>query len=356
MAIGGKVTLWPSPGQDPFTTDHLLEADANQLNATLVSPHLSAPIGKGTNILWCASFQLAWNEACSLVGENLHFTADDPMVGVLNRKSFTKADIDEGSYVAVADFVRNDIHSKIRKAVEEKFHGTVNPRFIPSKGLTLRPQDFVAYACLFKNLEFKVPFESIDQPLVFSGVKLASFGVGANKSAPVEMYSQVLVLNYKDTHDFVIELKSKSQGDRIILAKVRPAESLAATIAQVRNWVGPTNAQAARSGDILMVPKLNFDVTREYSEIERQDLVVKNSKIAKDLMIVSAIQNTRFQLDEKGARLRSESHMAFACSKAEPTGRIMVFDEPFLILLERQGASAPYFALWVDNPELLVPW
>jgi len=34
----------------------------------------------------------------------------------------------------------------------------------------------------------------------------------------------------------------------------------------------------------------------------------------------------------------------------------MIFDKPFLVVLRREGAKAPYFALWVDNAELLVPY
>jgi hypothetical protein len=48
--------------------------------------------------------------------------------------------------------------------------------------------------------------------------------------------------------------------------------------------------------------------------------------------------------------------MAFGCAKLPTPSHVMIFDKPFLIVLERVGATAPYFAMWVDNPELLVPW
>jgi len=57
---------------DAFTEQGLLEANAFDLTETLVTPHLEAPLTDGKNVLWCGSFQLAWNEACSLVGGNLH--------------------------------------------------------------------------------------------------------------------------------------------------------------------------------------------------------------------------------------------------------------------------------------------
>jgi hypothetical protein len=33
----------------------------------------------------------------------------------------------------------------------------------------------------------------------------------------------------------------------------------------------------------------------------------------------------------------------------------MVFDKPFLILMQRADSKLPYFALWIGNTELLLP-
>ncbi len=61
-------------------------------------------------------------------------------------------------------------------------------------------------------------------------------------------------------------------------------------------------------------------------------------------------------MNEKGVELRSEAHAAFGCAKQGPPvpQHRMIFDKPFLILLERTNAPMPYFALWVDNSELLM--
>ena len=66
--------------------------------------------------------------------------------------------------------------------------------------------------------------------------------------------------------------------------------------------------------------------------------------------IVMAAQTIRFQLNENGATLRSEARL-------EGKGRPMpaIFNKPFLIMLQRKDAKQPYFALWVDNVELLMP-
>ena len=33
-----------------------------------------------------------------------------------------------------------------------------------------------------------------------------------------------------------------------------------------------------------------------------------------------------------------------------------LFDKPFLMLLKNSGSEVPYFAMWINNPELLIPW
>ena len=357
-----------------FTKQGLLVAPADKLQKTVVSSHLRYPIRSGQNVLWCGTFQLAWNECCKLIGEDLHMADEPPVVGILNKKDFTHDDLDEDSYVALTGFVRDGIHEKIRQALKKKFKGKARPQYIPSKSITPRPQDIVAYAYLFKNIEFAAPFEDLKTPIDFGDTRVKCFGVDEYKPGQDAMRSQVSILDYTGRDDFIIELHSKSESDRIILAKVAPAATLEKTIAAVRKRIdaavkthGAGMAPAEKEpnatdpldmwpGDVLKVPKFNFDITRRYKEIEDRNLLVKNPKVARDLFILSAVQNIRFQMDEKGVRLRSESHMAIGCSAGPPPPQhIMIFDKPFLLMLQWSDAKVPYFALWVDNPELLVP-
>jgi len=340
---------------DAFSDEGLLQANADELDATYVSPHLDATINDGKNVLWCGTFQLAWNEVCTLVGEDLHFTNEDvSIVAPLNEKAFTKDDLDEACYVAIADFVRNDVHGKIRRALKRKFGGRASPHHLPSRD---PGQDIVSYAYLFKNLEFETPFERLDDPLDFGGTSVSCFGVGRqHKPGHAKILPQVQILFYESPDDFAVELETKAEGDRLILAKIQPEKTLGETIAKVHDRATETEPQPAQPGDVLTVPKLNFDVTRRFRELEGRRLVVSNPRIANYLVLSIALQNVRFQLDEKGVRLRSEAHITFGCSApARPMPRhVMVFDRPFLILLQRADAETPYFALWVDNPELLV--
>ncbi len=334
-----------------FTDKGLIKASAAELQGTVVTPHLEQGITDGKNVLWCATFQLAWNEVASFIGESVKMQNPDPAVAILNKQTVGRKDLDKASYVALAGDLRGGIYGKIDAALQAKFEGAAVPKLSRSPTIG-RPQDIFAYAYLFKNLEFAVPFEDIDAPLQFKTKQVRCFGVGPEKKAPPAMLDQVRVLAYdRQAGTFILELVTKAKGDQLILAKIKPAETLADTISAVIDR--KAEATAMFPHDVLKVPKLNFDVRRRYRELEGRALMISNPNIAQDLTILSALQDIRFQLDEKGARLRSESHIAIGCS-APPRGRRFVFDGPFLILMRRKDAKNPYLAMWVDNAELLV--
>lgn len=355
IALGTGFQGGPNKSQTVANSEKALIIRAAQLKATEVTPHLDANIGAGTNVLWCGTMQLAWNEAIDLTGGELQFDQAHPMVAALNQRSFTKESIDEESYVAMAGFVRTNNHQSIRNAIQKKFGYSFKPGFVPDKSLTRRPQDLVAYACLYKQLTFPTAFDRLDDYLSFGGVPVGAFGLATFKPAYTKLYPQVVIRDYQSEDDFVIELQTKSAGDRLILAKVSPRQTLAETVAHVRARTSGTNAAPAHRDDILLVPRMNFDLTRSFPELEGRPLITTNASLAKDLVLRSAVQNTRFEMNETGVELRSEAHAAFGCSKRNiPTPKHqMIFNKPFLILLERANAKLPYFALWVGNAELL---
>jgi hypothetical protein len=72
------------------------------------------------------------------------------------------------------------------------------------------------------------------------------------------------------------------------------------------------------------------------------------------MYLSNAKQIVRFRLDKAGARLESEGVLVSDNGDSDPEpGRNFVFDKPFLIYLREQGAEQPYFALWVENAELM---
>ena len=350
VAVGvvGVLVFWPLSGGGD---DDLLDVNADELKTSVVTAHLEQPLEAGKNVLWCSTFQLAWNEACDLVGEDLHVENEPSMVAVLDKRSATKADLDEPSYLAMAGWTADGIVGKIRAAIAAKFPQEAPPRL---PGEVPGDARFVTYAFLTKDLRFAEPFEPIDQ-MDFGGAPVRAFGLTKDTGRAGRIAEQIMILDYRNEtgkpDEFVVELKTQSAGDRLILAKVTPAATLGETIRDVRNRIEKGTEIQGDRHNRLKVPKLNFKVLKSYGDLLDKPLRCANEKLSGRVLAV-ALQSIRFRLDEHGALLRSE---AMAADAAASMVGPLIFDGPFLILLQRTDATTPYFALWVDNAELLVP-
>ena len=364
FVVLGADALWgPKNWRGVFRREKILQGDAASLKGTFVTPYMETVIHPGTNLLWCGTFQLAWNEACALAGGGLRLVSLKPdsllqnsIAAALNQHSFTKDCIDESSYVAASGLVKDGIHQKIVKEVKGKLG--FDPRLVPEKSLTPRTQDFVAYACLWKKLAFPVPFERLDDSFSFGDKQVRAFGLGRTRASHESMCPQVLILDYRNENDFIVELKTTSPGDRLILAKLQPKGTLGEMARSVREREEGRKGEPAGTNDVVVVPRVSLDIVRRYRELENHWLVPFGRNVAPDLFLLSAMQAIKFDMNEKGVELLSEAHMAFGCAgEREPVRtHIMILDKPFLVLLERKTARVPYFALWVDNPEVLIPW
>lgn len=345
------------PGDSEFREPAALVASADQLTTTDISAVLAAPIKSGRNVLWCGSFQLAWNEACKLAGGALQFQPPvPPLATILNQRDFDSTDLDADSYVATAGYVRDGIVQKIAPLLQQKFHGHAHPHLAQDGSAFPSPNDIVAYCYLYQNLVFPKPFERLDDPLPFDGHDTACFGMGSYKPGHEPMAGEVSILDYRGENDFIIELKTQSPGEHLILAKISPGATLADTVGAVQQRIAAGKPVAAEPADLLEIPKMNFDISRNYDELCGVPLLPSAAGMASGLRIVSAEQDTRFLMDEKGVQLRSESNLSFGCAAEEmprPT-HLLIFDRPFLVTLTHTGAHLPYFALWIGNADLLV--
>jgi len=318
-----------------------LQIDANELRATAVTPHLEYKITGRENVLWCATFQMAWNEACDLLGGPIQCRGATEMAGILNKRMVTREALDAASYMAMAGWTTgdsNDIRLRIRRELERKFEGAASPELL-SRLDPLPPGWWAAYAYLFKELPFQWAFLRMRQGLRFAGRDVESFGIWqllSDQENEVKAASQVLVYDHKSPDDFILELKTQSESDRLILAKVAPRRTLAETVSSVQDRVARSKPGAVEECSDVLIPVLDFDILRNYAELCPP--------------IDMALQQIRFRLDERGAMLKSEGLMA-----ASRVDTNLVFDKPFLVMLQRKDAAQPYFALWVANAELLVP-
>lgn len=335
----------------------LVAADAdNDLKLTVVGGAISQPLEKGKNLLWCGTFQYAWNELGNVMnGAPGPLTvAEAPRLAEwLNAGKTSTADLDADSYVAMGGFGRDGILDRVRSALQKTFKGAASPKLLPS---SLGPDEILAYAYLFKNLEFETPFVKSKVALTFGDAKLKAFGLWDDHEIQdwFKIQHQIHVLAYQDPTHWLVELDSKSSQDRLLFARLDPRESLERTVAGAMDMAQGEAEQKFNRDDTLKVAMMNFDVTRNFRELVGKG--VSGSKHSGN--IAFAKQNIRLKLDERGAILKSEG--AIGVTAAAPIRprqpKIMICDGPFLMVMMRRDAANPYFAAWIDNAELLDQW
>lgn len=328
---------------------------------TTISPYLEVKLNSTTNTLYCASFQMAWSKMRNqIIKEDIKIEGTPPTAFQLNRQLLSNDDVSSSSYVAEAGVLSKELIERINKGLLEKFgDGESFKMATPTKAVS----SIIAYAYLQKNLEFRNEFEKLTAPLLFqdsSGSKasVAVFGIekfSYSNHRHEKLQGQVSVYDYRNDNDFILSLRSKSDDDEIILAKVKPGKTLLDTYQAVSKRIDTGKKTEIWENESLKVPKIDFDLSYSFPELEGKQLL--NSGWG-GWTIAKALQDTRFKLDEKGAVLKSKAFIMAMKGEAPAPGnskpRMFIFDKPFLIYLKQKIGKYPYFVLWVNNPELML--
>ncbi|WP_049819013.1 hypothetical protein [Geotalea uraniireducens] len=328
---------------------------------TIISSHLEDQINLSNNLLYCASFQMAWNiMRDQIIKGDIILEPDTPLAKNLNRQLQRNNDISSGSYVAVAGELSKNLAARIEKELHEKFGEQVAHEFnIPQA--TSSARQLIAYAFLYKNLEFPTEFERLDDPIAFIAngreAHVKGFGIPSFSSSNrrhEKLSNQVSIFDYRNENDFILVLTSKSNDDQIIMAKVPPNKTLLQTYTTVLHRMG-VNASELRENEPLRIPKVDFDITHSFTELENKRILNKGWE---GWFIAKATHDIKFKLDEKGAVLKSRGFLNMMKEEVPPPSvekpRKFVFDKPFLICLKQKNGDYPYFALWLSNPELFL--
>ena len=330
---------------------------------TTISPYLEAKLDSATNTLYCASFQMAWSKMRNqVIKEDIRIEGTPPTAFQLNRQLLSNDDVSTSSYVAEAGVLSKELIERINKGRQEKFGNQGGESFKmtpPTNG----KRTIIAYAYLQKSLEFRNEFEKLTAPLLFqdsSGSKasVAAFGIekfSYSNHRHEKLQGQVSVYDYRNDNDFILSLRSKSDDDEIILAKVKPGKSLLGTYQAVAKRVDAGKKTEIWENESLKVPKIDFDLSYSFPELEGKQFLNSGWE---GWTIGKALQDTRFKLDEKGAVLKSRAFIMAMKGEAPAPGnskpRMFIFDKPFLIYLKQKNGKYPYFVLWVNNSELML--
>lgn len=320
--------------------------DKKVLKETLgveVVPTLSDKIGNDTS--WCPTFQIIWNDFKNeIVGEDIKFDQQLDILDNLNKGEFTTNDISDGYYYKVYGRKNLELKNKIEGAIKEKFNQTsdILDKFDWSPDKLDSGEDVIdryfLYSMLYREFEFNKKFDTFnDKFKEIENVKY--FGIIKDNN---EIRDQIKVYYYNDENDFAIKLITKN-NDEVIVIKNPKGE----TFEEIYNNIKGKETTDFNSDDNFMMPKIDFNVLREYSELENKEIITFYGTYTID----KAIQSIKFSLDEKGGKVKSEAGMdvKFEATASDKKIRNFYVDDTFALLLKESNKKKPYFALRVDD-------
>lgn len=220
------------------------------------------------------------------------------------------------------------------------------------------------FGLLDREVSFRKKFaRSRKMPMNFraSGTRQAVQFFGSRDDWSAQLQDTVRVLAYRPgDRSHAIQILCKEADDTVILYRPHKPQDFATACAWLRSWRSQFKSDKKRTGkwDDPMLHSSD-EIRIPYLDLEsKADLIGKLGGIRHhgktSWTLTRAEQLTRFNLHEKGARVRVEVSLA-AFGEIDPFSepRRFIYDRPFFVFLWRDGAEWPYFGVWIGDASAL---
>lgn len=300
-----------------------------------------------TNKVWCGTFNLVWNDFMNdVIGEKIEFE-DGPseLADELNKQTFTAKELNSNSYFKIHGTASFDLKDKIENGIKEKFNEDSK---ILDKVEWENSEAYVLYSMLKKEFNYLEKFPTLkDNIFGDSEEKVKYFGIEPDTSQNAS--KNIEILFYNSEEDFAIKLKTK-EGEEVYLYRTTGENK-----SFEENYKGMLEKQAKYTGDknwnkndVLNIPFIKINNEINYDELCGR--LIKGT----NWYIRQAIQTIDFELNNYGGSVKSETLIEALKNAVFETGRKFIYNEDFILYLKEEDKEKPYFALKVDNTDVLV--
>lgn len=294
---------------------------------------------------WCGTFNLIWNDLKNdLAKQDIVFTPQLKMVENLNKETFNTSYLSEDSYYKTYGIPSIQLKEKIEKEIKEKFNETSD--ILDSFDWeNAGPEDYFLYSMLKKEFEFPKQFTELPNGKFGNYENVKYFGI--NSSTDENVREQVEVLYYNSKDDFAIKLKTKTD-DEVIISKGNTQNTFKEIYEEIqKNNQNYKDNKALTKNDTLQIPNIDFNVKKEYEELENNTFKFSNGE---EYKIDKALQTIQFNLDKKGGKIRSEAGMMVnKSSLLQDNPREFLVNDTFCIFLKEKNKELPYFASKISD-------
>lgn len=296
----------------------LIYKNLNKNHNVTFNPTYQSTLDEHTvNNLWIGTLDLAWKDLEEKIGGRIELEENVDIANELNNSSFSKDMLDENDY-------------------------TINVTRTVTNGYNIETK-------LNKNLNFLYSFDNFNNDYNYTFGKdgndyIKYFGI--NNASKEDLNQNVEVLFYNGNNDFAVLLNTK-EGDEIILYRTDENKSFNEYYEDIKNKKDNYNGSTTfEENDELLVPYVNVNGTVAYNELA--DKIIKNTN---GMYISNVIQDVNFNLNESGCNM--QSHATMTTEYLSVGSRYFWFRDTFIIFMKEENSNMPYFALKVDNQDIL---
>ena len=345
--------------------------DSNDLEQTAIMKNYDSNLPTHKNVIWCSTFQMAWDKfKKDIIKEPILLIDAQDLADQMNNSEFPSENLDANSYYTAAGFVKDSIIKKIQADMAERFPDAPRPVFGEGYHVNINP--LLVYAYLNTNIKFKYSFYTYDNTFAFENSNKKKTNVTAFSSDIegkgsdgnyAKIRDQINILYFEAGKDknpgyFAVDLCKYTQPYQVILALVPQKNTFEEMISDVENkineykntfWYQPDFMPS----DKLVVPDIFYRIKHVYTEFLMKEIGNEPFE-SQNYVIFDAQQTIDFSLNKGGVVLKSEGRLGGGGMLGGAMPRFMYFNRPFLIYIKkRQPNSKPFFAMWIDNAELL---
>ncbi|MGN1310626.1 MAG: hypothetical protein ACI4VP_02810 [Clostridia bacterium] len=317
-------------------------------NANL-NPAFSGSIGNvGENNVWVGTFQMAWNELLdTLQLEKIEFSdGESKLANELNKRSFTKDQISVKDYYAVSGPVNEQFRKTIENELQRRFNE--ESQILDKVDWTVEENRYLIYSMLKKEFTFKVPFPEMGAASFGDSKEKVKY-FGLEDSTMENTFENVEALFYNSKKDFAVKIKTV-EGEELLLYRTNSKKSFEEIYSELVEKSSKYNGRKTleREKDKMKVPFIKVN-----SEINYDELCNRYIK-GTDAYIEQAIQTVDFELDNYGGYVKSEAMIDMYMCISDKEQREFFFTDDFVLFMKEEGKEKPYFALRVNNTDVLV--
>ena len=222
------------------------------------------------------------------------------------------------------------------------------------------------FGLLDRDVEFLTPFfKSVKIPMEFGQEKTAVRFFGTKGELSDGYGETVKVLAYRPVDgSHALEVSCKGTDDKVIFYRPPAGQDFATACRWLREWrrtfqwnkelPGTWNDRLLHETDEVRVPYVSLDLVEDFTGKLSGDRFYEQNGVP--WRIHRAEQVTRFELHEKGAKVRVETSMEvgpFGSISESFVPRKFHYDRPFFVFLWREEAEWPYFGAWIGDGSAL---